>query len=283
MTIATPTTDASLIQSEVQQLLVQPLAQASTFLAAGPVIIDSNSPVRIPRISSASAPAFVAAGQLISDGAVGFDEIDALPSSLESLKVWLPISNELIRGSAVNGLSSLLQTRLVTDVANTLDAALYTGAGTSNTIKGLTSVSGVQTGALDVTDLNSILDGLALLYAANAQPNRIFLNPADFVAFRKIQRGTDNKAYVLDPDAHAAEQFNLFGVPVTVTNRLASGKAIIADMRFVVVVRDTAPSVGIFEQTLANYDSLAIRVTARFDLAVTQPEAVLVLTAAAPG
>jgi HK97 family phage major capsid protein len=261
--------------------LVQPLQQASTFLSAGPVLIDSNSPVRIPRLAATSNVGFVAAGAVIPDSGIAPDEIDALPSSLESLKAWVPLSNELIRGSAVTGLSALLEARVVTDVANALDAALYTGSGASNTIKGLTNVSGIQTGTLDVTDLNTILDGVTLLQGANAQPNRLFLNPSDWNAFRKIQRGTTNKAYVLDPDAHAADTFALFGIPVTVTNRLAVGKAIIADMRYVVVVRDTAPSVFISNERLADQDSIAIRVTTRFDLAVTQPEAVLVLTAAA--
>src|ERR1700730_11195382 len=116
MSIEVPSGNASLIQSEIQQLLVQPLVQASTFLSAGPVIIDSTSPVRIPRISTTSAPGFVAPGAQIPDTSVGFDEIDALPSSLNGIKSWLPISNQLIRTSAVNGLSAILQTRLVTDI-----------------------------------------------------------------------------------------------------------------------------------------------------------------------
>lgn len=278
MTIATPAANTALIQSEVQQLLVQPLQQASTFLAAGPVIIDSNSPVRIPRISTVTTPSFVAAGAQIPDTSPGFDEIDALPSSLQSLKSWLPISNELIRGSAVNGLSAILQARVVTDMANKLDDALYNGTGSSNTIKGILAQTGIQTGTLDTTDLNSVLDGLGLLFAANAQPSRIFANPADYTALRKIK--TTQGEYVLDPDAHADTQYSLFGVPVTLTNRLAAGKLLITDQNFVVVVRDSAPSVFISTERLADYDSVAIRTVCRFDLAVTQPEAIVLLTVA---
>lgn len=282
MAIETPASNPTLIQSQVQQLLVQPLEQASTFLAAGPTIIDSNSPVRIPRIVNGVTAGFVGAGATIPDGDVAFDEIQALPSSLQSLKVWLPLSNELVRGSAVTGLTSVLQNRLVTDVANALDAALFSGPGTSNTIKGVINQSGVQTGTFDDTDLNSILDGLALAYAENVTPNVIFMNPVDWVALRKIQRGTADKAYVLDPDAHAADQFALFGVRVIPTNRVANGTVIIADMRHVVVVRDTDASVFIADQTLAAQDSIAIRVTLRMDLALAQPKAVVVLTDATP-
>jgi HK97 family phage major capsid protein len=278
----TTSSNSTLIASQVQQLLIQPLEQASTFLAAGPTILDSNQPVRIPRIASGTTAGFVSEGSLISDGNVTFDEVTALPSTLKSIKVWLPVSNELIRGSAVGGLDAVLKNRLVTDVSNALDTALFTGTGASDTITGITAQTGVQTGAFDDTDLNSILDGLALAYAENVTPNRIFMNPADWVALRKIQRGTGDKAYVLDPDAHAADQFALFGVPVTVTNRLANGKVVIADMKHAVVVRDQDASVFIADQTLANYDTVAIRVTLRMDLVLSQPKAVVVLTDATP-
>lgn len=282
MAIETTSSNSTLIASQVQQLLIQPLEQASTFLAAGPTILDSNQPVRIPRIASGTTAGFVSEGSLISDGNVTFDEVTALPSTLKSIKVWLPVSNELIRGSAVGGLDAVLKNRLVTDVSNALDTALFTGTGASDTITGITAQTGVQTGAFDDTDLNSILDGLALAYAENVTPNRIFMNPADWVALRKIQRGTGDKAYVLDPDAHAADQFALFGVPVTVTNRLANGKVVIADMKHAVVVRDQDASVFIADQTLANYDTVAIRVTLRMDLVLSQPKAVVVLTDATP-
>lgn len=277
MAIETPTGNATLIAAQVQQLVVNPLEQASTFLAAGPTIIDSNSPVRIPRIANGVTAGMYGAGELIADGDVGFDEVTALPSSLKSIKSWLPVSNELLRGSAVVGLDAVLKNRLLTDVSNKLDTLLFTG-NTANEIKGIVNQTGVQTGDFDAADLNSILDGLALAYAENVQPNRIFMNPSDWVALRKIQRGTGDKAYVLDPDAHAADQFALFGVPVTVTNRLPVGKVVIADMKHVVVVRDQDANVYVSQDALAQSDAVGVRVTLRMDLALTQPKAVVVLT-----
>ncbi len=50
------------------------------------------------------------------------------------------------------GLDAVSRTRLVTDVANALDAALWDGAGTSNTIKGILRATGIATGTLDLTD-----------------------------------------------------------------------------------------------------------------------------------
>jgi hypothetical protein len=39
-------------QSQVASLLVQPLEQMFTFLSAGPVILDSSRPLRVPRIAN---------------------------------------------------------------------------------------------------------------------------------------------------------------------------------------------------------------------------------------
>ncbi|KAA0083271.1 phage major capsid protein [Mycolicibacterium sp. P9-64] len=278
MAIETTSGNSTLLQSQVASLLIQPLETASTFLASGVQIIDSSSPVRIPRITNGVTAGFVAEGAQISDGDVAFDELTLLPSSLKSLKVLVKFSNELLRQSVI-GLDAVLKTRLTADVANALDAALYSGAGTSNTIKGVTAQTGIGTGVLDVTDLNSILDGIATAYAANVTPNRIYLNPTDWIALRKIVRGTGDAGYVLEPDAHAADSFALFGLPVTVTNHLAVGKAIIADTNHIVVVRDLDASVFLIDQLYADYDTQALRVVSRWDVGLTRAAAVTVLTA----
>lgn len=65
--------NSTLIQSQVASLLVQSLEQASTFLAACPVVLDSSSPVRVPRIVNGVTAGFVAEGAQITDGDVAFD------------------------------------------------------------------------------------------------------------------------------------------------------------------------------------------------------------------
>jgi hypothetical protein len=62
MAIEVPGGNTTLLQSQIAQLLVQPLERASTFLSAGPIILDSASPVRVPRIASGASASFVAAG-----------------------------------------------------------------------------------------------------------------------------------------------------------------------------------------------------------------------------
>lgn len=287
MTIEVTGDNSTLIQSQVASLLVQPLEQASTFLAAGPVVLDSSSPVRVPRITSGVSAGFVAEGAQITDGDVGFDEVTLLPSTMKGLKVLVRLSNELIRTSVV-GLEAVLRTRLVTDVANALDSALWDGAGTTNTVKGIFKASGIATGTLDLADPDSLIDGLAKAQGNHVSPSHWVMTPASFAAIRKIKVGTTDKRYVIDPNTiQNGTDLRLLGLPVIVTDRIpnsgtAPGKARVGlvDFSKVVVARDVNAEVKILDQTWGDYDSIGIRVVSRWDVGLLQDKAVTLLTEA---
>ncbi|KUI01298.1 capsid protein [Mycolicibacterium acapulense] len=287
MAIEVTSDNSTLIQSQVANLLVQPLEQESTFLAAGPRVLDSSSPVRIPRIANGVTAGFVAEGAQISDGDVAFDEVTLLPSTLKGLKVLVKLSNELIRTSVV-GLESVLRQRLVTDVAHALDAALWDGTGTSNTIKGVLRQTGIATGTLDLTDADSLIDGWATAMGNKVVPTHWVMTSASFSAVRKLKTATDSAQYLIDPTTiQDGTSLRLFGLPVVITDNIpntgtAPGKARVAlvDMSKVVVVRDVNAEVKILDQTWGDYDSIGIRVVSRWDTALLQPEAVTLLTEA---
>nr|WP_269451163.1 phage major capsid protein [Tsukamurella pseudospumae] len=276
MTTQTTATFPTLQQTEIQNFLVTPVESASVFLASGPKIIDTNGPIRIPRLASGATVGFVAEGAQIPESGVGFDEVSMLPSTLKSLKVISRVTSEVLRSSAVS-LDGILKQRLVSDTATALDNALFTGTGTSNTIKGLLAQSGVATGTLDATEPDSLLDGIGIARANEVKPNRWFLSPADYLSIRKIKDTAGR--YILQPDLTAVGQEVLFGVPVTVTSRIPTGKAALADMSLVAVARDVAPSVTIDSSRYFDTDEVALRVVARYDLALLQPKAVTILTA----
>jgi HK97 family phage major capsid protein len=276
--------NSTLIQSQVASLLVQPLEQASTFLSAGPVVLDSSSPVRVPRIVNGVTAGFVAEGAQISDGDVAFDEVTLLPSTLKGLKVLVKLSNELIRTSVV-GLESVLRTRLVTDVANALDAALWDGTGASNTIKGILRATGIATGTLDLTDPDSLIDGLALTQGNKVTPSHWVMTAASFAAIRKVKVGTTDKRYVIDPNTiQDATDLRLLGLPVIVTDNIPAAatkqRVALVDFSKVVVARDVNAEVKILDQTWGDYDSIGIRVVSRWYTALLQAKAVTLLTQA---
>ena len=84
----------------------------------------------------------------------------------------------------------------------------------------------------------------------------------------------------MQPDLTQTGQEVLFGVPVTVTSRIPAGKAVLADMSLVAIARDLSPTVTVDSSRYFDTDEVALRVVARFDLALLQPKAVTILTAA---
>jgi HK97 family phage major capsid protein len=283
--IETAVGNSTLIQSQVASLLVQPLEQGIDLLAAGPVILDSSSPVRVPRVANGVTAGFVAEGTQISDGDVAFDEVTLLPSTLKGLKVLVKLTNELIRTSVI-GLEAVLQTRLVTDVANALDAALWDGAGTSNTIKGVLRQTGIATGTLDLTDADSLIDGWATAMGNKVTPTHWVMTSASFAAVRKLKTATDSSQYLIDPTTiQNGTSLQLFGLPVIITDNIPDlagplSRVALVDMSKVVVARDVDAEVKILDQTWGDYDSIGIRVVSRWDTALLQAEAVTLLTEA---
>ena len=277
MATQTTATFPTLQQTEIQSLLVQPLESESVFLASGPKIIDTNGPIRIPRIASGLTVGFVGEGAQIPESSVGLDEVSMLPSTLKSLKVISRVTSEVLRSSA-QSLDAILKQRLATDTAKALDVALFTGNGNANTIKGLLNQTGVATGVLDATKTDSLLDGIGIARANEVKPNRWFLSPADYLSVRKIKDGDGR--YIMQPDLTAAGQEVLFGVPVTVTAQIPAGKAALVDMSLVAVARDMAPSITVDSSRYFDTDEVALRVVTRYDLALLQPKAVTILSAA---
>ena len=88
----------------------------------------------------------------------------------------------------------------------------------------------MQTGDLDAADADSLLDAIALASAAEVMPNRWFVNGTDFIALRKLKEATDSSKYLLESDITSGPTYRLFGVSVTVTNKLPQGTAVLADM-----------------------------------------------------
>lgn len=275
--MATDTTSAnSLIREKVANMLVQPLQASSVILNAGATIFDSSEPLRIPTIEEGVNPAWVGENELIPEDEVTTGEISLMPSDRKSIKVITRVSNELIR-QATMGVSGVLESRLVADVRNKLDTALLQGDGADKSILGVVNQTGVTTGVFDASDPDSIIDAIGALNALEVNPNRLIVSGADFTEMRKLKDTAGR--YLLTPDISAGAVGSIHGIPVSITNKLEAGKAILADMSAVAVVRDIDPRVDILKERYADYDQTGIRVVTRYDLGLIRPNAVAVLTA----
>lgn len=269
------TNTAKMIEPKIANMLMQPLEAASVVMAAGPTVFDSSEPLRIKKLVSGFEPQWVGEGEEIPDGGeAGFDEIQLMPTERKSLKVIIKMTNEMIR-QAKDGVSTVLEQRLVSDVAKSLDNALLMGDGKDNAITGIINQPDITKAALDLSNTDSLLDALALAASKEVTPNRFILNGSDFFELRKLR--DKNGRYILQSDVSGSAAFRLFDVPVTVTNKLPAGKALLANTKEIAVVRDQNPTMTILNERYAEYDMVGVRVTCRFDVGLLRPEGVILL------
>lgn len=281
-------TDVSeLVPTQVASILTQPLEKASRFLEAGPRIIDTPGPLRVPSMAAATDQSSHWYGQneLIGETDPDFGELTLLPSTMKAIKVITRFSNELSR-QAVIALDAAIKERLVRDVAYAMDQQLFSATGDGITKpQGMFSWTGTQSLTAGTFDVDDLLAAEALALAENVDTTRLrwFMTAREFSKIRALKDTTGR--LLMTPDPTASARFVLLGYPVTITPALPTttgtpntGNAALVDMSQIVVARDVAPSVKILTETYANYDQQAIRVVYRLDAKPANPKAVVKLT-----
>lgn len=284
-----------LTAEQVQSILVQPLVQQSVFLAAGPRIFDTNgSQVRIPKLVSSEEVSWHGENEKITESDLDLDSIVLMPPTMKSLKVIVPLSNEIIRQSVVP-LESSVRDRLVYDVAAKIDRAFLGGLGDPGTEvpgttipQGMTQWSGVSDLPVDgAVTLDDMHDAVGTALGSYATPSRWFITPKVFTYIRKLKDSYGR--YQLEPDPSVSNGYQLLGIPVSVTAFLPAGgtveaptsEIVLADMNQVAVARDLEPSVRILDQTRGDYDQTLIRVVTRYDAKALNPEGIVILSGVA--
>jgi HK97 family phage major capsid protein len=282
MAIAIPTDNTSAINAALSQAVVGPLQEKSTFLSLpGINIVDTAAPLRIPlSASTAPAAAFTAPGAEIAQQNVGLTEKVLLPTERVGIKSLTAVSNELIRMAQLN-LESVLQQRIVEDAAVVLDAALWNGAGASDSITGVLHGVTATSSADLLTDPDVLIDALAAMAESYVTPGVLVMRPTTFAALRKIKVSDTDTRYVFDPSAaFAPGQQNLFGVNVVTTTAVPADSVAIIDTSHIWVARDIDSSVVVLTEALGTKDSIGIGAVSRYDVLTTHAAAVQLYTKA---
>lgn len=274
MAISTANT---LIQSEVQNMLVQPLEAASVFLSTGPRIIDSAVPVRIPSLESSTGADYVAENGAIPEDNPELSEIGLLPTARPAVKVIVKLSNEARNQSAVS-LDQIVRDRLVQDVASKIDSEFLNGTGLTNHMTGLFVADNTTAVEADPATLDGLLAAQAALLAAEVPADNLvaLVNPATYSAL-VAEKAEGSGTYQLQPDATRSAGLQAFGMRLFVSSKVPAGQSAVFNPSFVAVGRDSAPQVTLLDQTFAANDQVGIRVTARFDIALLRSAAVAVV------
>ncbi|WP_447643359.1 phage major capsid protein [Nocardioides zeae] len=278
MTLTT-TLASELTAEQVQSVLVQPLEQASTFLAAGPKIVDTAGPLRIPTLTGGTAPGWYGQNEQIAEDDVDFGEITLLPTTMKSVKVVSKFSNELTRQSVI-ALESAIRARVSRDVAAVLDAQFLSNsngdAGTKP--RGIFNYAGQTVEVDGALTLDHMIDADALALSAHVDTGalRWLLRPETLTALRKVEDNAGRKFF--EPDSTRAGGLTFLGHSTIVSDRIPAGLAGLVNFGEIVVARDQAPSIKVLDQTWGDFDVVGLRTTARYDVAPVHSEAVIALT-----
>lgn len=285
MALDSTTSAPELVATAVSAILVQPLEAVSAFLAAGPRIIDTPGPLRVPKMAQPTNPAWHGQNELITEVNPDFTELSLLPSTMKAVKTLTRYSNELSLQSVIS-LDAALKQRLVADVAAAVDTQLFSATGDGVTLpRGIFAYVGTQSIAVGgALTLDVLLDaqGAALNANVNLPACKWVMKSREFIKLRKIKDTAQR--YIIEPDVHVAGEYRLFGVPVLITNRVPdttgatpTARVALVDFSQIVVARDVAPSVAVLAETFGDFDQQAIRVVMRLDAAPANPQAVVVL------
>jgi predicted phage gp36 major capsid-like protein len=275
-------TAPELTAEQVQRILVEPLEQASVFLAAGPRLVDVTAAgvVRIPKLVSMGTPRPPRRERADTEVDPDFGEVTLLDGT--SLKSITRFSNELARSSVV-----ALDAALRAERSSTCQQDHRRLHQPQRSRRHPSRHPRLHRRAGDhrrrTVTLDKLLDAIALAYTANVDTSRLpWMMPSrTFIALRKLEDNSNQ--YLLQRDVTADAPFRLLGIPVT--NRIPTnggagtneGSVVLADFSQIAVARDLAPSVKLLDQTYADFDQQAIRVVARYDATPLNPSAVLVL------
>jgi HK97 family phage major capsid protein len=289
--MATTTTSAAVLTPEqTLRVLVRPLEAKAKFLACGPTIYDTHGPIKLPKLGGpVTTIGTTAEGAQIPSRDATFGSVSLLPSTLDSFKVWTSLTNEVIRQSVIS-ISTAVQQRLVTDVANEIDSAFFSGSGDGvDTIRGLFAYSGVQTVDLANTAItyDHLIDAEEKALTGDVDTTRLrwLFDVSTYIKLRKVKTATSgSNQYLLQPDVTRPGQYTIFGYPVTVTNKIPQivgspnkRRGALVDFSQIAVARDLAPTVTLHPDTEARNDQTGLRVVARYDAAPLNAAAVIVL------
>lgn len=257
------------------------LRARSVVLAADPVVLPvaHAGSLKVPKVTASVTVSGVAENTPITASDPTLDAVTLDPRKFAGLVL---ASNESLADSQPN-LRQVLANDLMRQTATVVDAQMLTGDGTGDNLLGLVGTVGATAADLGTgVSLDGCATMLGELEDANAdRPNAVyFMSPTDWSTLRTEKASTAG-TYQLQPDVTATEVRSLFGVTVATTTNMPAGTILLADMGQVVVGRSQDVTVQMSEHYAFNADQTALRVTARFDIGVMNPAAVVVGTLSA--
>jgi HK97 family phage major capsid protein len=160
------------------------------------------------------------------EATIAFEKVTA---AVKTIAHWVPATRRAL--SDAGQLRTLIESQLRYGLEYRLESQVVSGAGTGETLTGITNTSNILTqakGGDSVAD--AIHKAITQIRLGFIEPNGIALHPNDWEVIR-LSKGTANDHYLLgNPGVVAAEQ--IWGLPVAVTPAVADDTGIVGDFRY---------------------------------------------------
>jgi HK97 family phage major capsid protein len=246
------------------------LSGASVLLASGATEVrTTGKAIHVPRFTGEAATNWYAELEEIGEGCPPGDDMVLTPKKVATL---CRISNETVADSNRDVLDSVGQ-KMVRSVALAADKAMFDGTG-GKMPTGLLKVTPALPSVSHAPDYAGIVTGAGLVRAAGGEPNAAYINPVDLTALQLATDGNDRPLIGTTEDGIGA---TVAGLTLWPTAAVPAGTAIVAEAdQIVVAVREDA-SVAVSDQFIFSEDGTVVRVIARVDVGVNDPDGLCVI------
>ena len=250
------------------------LSAASVLLASGATEVrTTGKAVHVPKFTGDAATNWYDELEEIGEGAPPGVDMVLTPQKVAALAT---LSNETVADSNSNVLDSVGQ-KMVRSVALAADKAMFNGTGGKQPT-GILNITPALPSHVGAVDYAGIVTAAGIVRAAGGTPNAAYVNPADLTT---LQLATDANDRPLIGTTEGGMAATVAGMTIWPTPAVPAATAVIAEAdQIVVAVREDA-SVAVSDQFAFNADGTVVRVVARVDVGVNDPDGLCVIKAAA--
>lgn len=251
------------------------LSAASVLLASGATEVRTqNKQIHVPRFTGQAATNWYDELEVIGEGCPPGDELVLTPQKVAAL---CTIGNETVNDSNPSVLNSVGQ-KMVRSVALEADRAMFAGTGGKQPV-GILNITPALPSVIGGVDYTNLVTAAGKVSAAGGTPNVAYINPADYVTLQLATDANDRPLISGDPTQGAPSV--IAGLAIWPTPAVPAATAVVAEAdQIIVAVREDA-SVSVSDQFAFNADGTAVRVIARVDVGVNDPDGLAVIKASA--
>lgn len=260
-TIATTTGTAKALHLDTEGVAprdVIPNALILNTSARAGAVTGDEPQVRVPFVSLEDQPHWIQEGALVHPGNVESTEVVI---GTGKVGILVGVSREqYAQGQAASLLSDAVRSAIVRK-SNRLYLTQVTAAPDRHPPAGLTA-QGLTDGGTLAADLDEFADAVAVIETAGGSANFVLAHPLAWAQITKLKAADNSNVSLVGAGVDAAQR-QLLGVPVFCDRDVPAGTIIVGDRNAILSAYGNV-EIAVSQESLFEYDSVAIRSTFRF-------------------